>query len=102
MSNDVTALAREQLWFGAGRTHSTFGLVTVGAGLGFGVVREGVVVEELIDNGHPLAHAPIDSTGPRCGIGQPAPPATTPPPPGWMAPPEHSDTSSPRSPGPRR
>ena len=29
VTNDVSALAREQLWFGAGRTHSTFGLVTV-------------------------------------------------------------------------
>jgi predicted NBD/HSP70 family sugar kinase len=69
VTNDVTALAREQLWFGAGRSHSTFGVITVGAGLGFGVVREGVVVEELIDNGHLLAHAPIDSRGPRCEIG---------------------------------
>jgi predicted NBD/HSP70 family sugar kinase len=69
VTNDVTALAREELWFGAGRTHSTFGLITVGAGLGFGVVREGVVVEELIDNGHLLAHAPVDSRGPRCGLG---------------------------------
>jgi predicted NBD/HSP70 family sugar kinase len=69
VTNDVTALAREELWFGAGRTHSTFGLITIGAGIGFGVVREGIVVEELIDNGHLLAHAPIDSRGPRCGIG---------------------------------
>jgi predicted NBD/HSP70 family sugar kinase len=64
VTNDVTALAREELWFGAGRTHSTFGLITIGAGLGFGVVREGVVVEELIDNGHLLAHAPVDSRAP--------------------------------------
>lgn len=69
VTNDVTALAREELWFGAGRTHATFGLITVGAGLGFGVVREGVVVEELIDNGHLLAHAPVDGRGPRCGLG---------------------------------
>jgi predicted NBD/HSP70 family sugar kinase len=69
VTNDVTALAREELWFGAGRTHSTFGLITVGAGIGFGVVREGVVVEKLIDNGHLLAHAPVDSRGPRCGVG---------------------------------
>jgi predicted NBD/HSP70 family sugar kinase len=69
ITNDVTALAREQLWFGAGRTHSTFGVITVGAGLGFGVVREGVAVEELIDNGHLLAHAPIDIRGPRCRLG---------------------------------
>jgi predicted NBD/HSP70 family sugar kinase len=69
VTNDVTALAREQLWFGAGRTHSTFGIVTVGAGLGVGVVRNGVAVEELIDNGHLLAHSPVDSSGPRCGLG---------------------------------
>lgn len=71
ITNDVTALAREQLWFGAGRTHATFGVITVGAGLGFGVVREGQVVEQLIDNGHLLAHAPLDNHGPRCGIGHP-------------------------------
>jgi predicted NBD/HSP70 family sugar kinase len=71
VTNDVTALAREQLWFGAGRTHSTFGVITVGAGLGFGVVREGTVVEELIDNGHLLAHAPLDTRGPRCRLGHP-------------------------------
>ena len=69
VTNDVTALAREQLWFGAGRGHATFGVITVGAGLGFGVVREGVVMEALIDNGHLLAHAPIDPRGPRCGLG---------------------------------
>ena len=69
VTNDVTALAREQLWFGAGRTHTTFGVITVGAGLGFGVVREGQVVEQLIDNGHLLAHAPVDHRGPRCGLG---------------------------------
>ncbi|MEU4243506.1 ROK family protein [Actinoplanes sp. NPDC026619] len=69
VTNDVTALAREQLWFGAGRAHATFGVITVGAGLGFGVVREGVVVDQLIDNGHLLAHAPVDTRGPRCTLG---------------------------------
>ncbi len=68
VSNDVTALARAELWFGAGKSHSTFGLVTVGAGLGFGLVREGHVVEELIDNGHLLGHAPIDTRGPTCHL----------------------------------
>src|SRR5689334_849273 len=69
VTNDVTALAREQLWFGAGRTHSTFGVITVGAGLGFAAVREGVAVERLIDNGHLLGHAPVDPRGPRCRLG---------------------------------
>jgi predicted NBD/HSP70 family sugar kinase len=71
LTNDVTALAREQLWFGAGRTHTTFGVMTVGAGIGFAVVREGLVLEQLIDNGHLLAHSPIDASGPRCGLGHP-------------------------------
>lgn len=69
VTNDVAALAREQLWFGAGRTHSTFGVITVGAGLGFGVVREGIPVAKTIDNGHLLAHSPIDTRGPRCALG---------------------------------
>jgi predicted NBD/HSP70 family sugar kinase len=69
LTNDVTALAREQLWFGAGRTHTTFGVMTVGAGLGFAVVREGSVLEQLIDNGHLLAHSPVDASGPRCAMG---------------------------------
>lgn len=69
VSNDVTALAREQQWFGAGRSHATFGLVTVGAGLGFAVVREGVALEQLIDNGHLLGHTPVDAEGPVCGLG---------------------------------
>ena len=45
------------------------GVVTVGAGLGFGLVREGIVVDELIDNGHLLVHAPLDPRGPRCSAG---------------------------------
>jgi predicted NBD/HSP70 family sugar kinase len=69
VSNDVTALAREQQWFGAGRSHETFGMVTVGAGLGFAVVREGVALDQLIDNGHLLAHTPLDPGGPLCGLG---------------------------------
>jgi predicted NBD/HSP70 family sugar kinase len=69
VTNDVTALAREQLWFGAGRGHATFGVITVGAGLGFAVVREGVAAEQLIDNGHLLAHAPVDPRGPSCRLG---------------------------------
>lgn len=69
VTNDVAALAHEQLWFGAGRTHSTFGIITVGAGLGFGVVREGVPVAKTIDNGHLLAHSPVDTRGPRCALG---------------------------------
>jgi predicted NBD/HSP70 family sugar kinase len=69
LTNDVVGLAREQLWFGAGRTHTTFGVVTVGAGLGFAMVREGIVVENLIDDGHLLAHAPLDPGGPPCRHG---------------------------------
>nr|WP_269329988.1 ROK family protein [Kineosporia babensis] len=69
LTNDVVGLAREQLWFGAGRTHDTFGVITVGAGLGYAVVREGQVLEHLIDNGHLLSHSPLDVSGPVCRQG---------------------------------
>ena len=69
ISNDVAALCREQLWFGAGRTHSTFAVITVGAGLGFGMVREGRVIEQLIDDGFLLWHSPLDASGPQCRLG---------------------------------
>ena len=38
MDNDLAALAEAENWFGAGRTHDRFIVLTVGAGMGFGYV----------------------------------------------------------------
>ena len=44
MANDVRALAYAEAWFGAGRDKSPFALVTLGAGIGCGMVVDGEVV----------------------------------------------------------
>ncbi|WP_366180288.1 ROK family transcriptional regulator [Actinomyces timonensis] len=44
VGNDLTAMTERELWFGAGREHERFSLVTVGAGIGYGLVVNGSVV----------------------------------------------------------
>ena len=41
VANDVRALAYAEAWFGAGRGKSPFALVTLGAGIGCGMVVDG-------------------------------------------------------------
>lgn len=55
--NDVYAICQAQAWYGVGRLDPSFGMVTIGQGLGFGSVVNGVVAERL-DDGHLLCHAP--------------------------------------------
>lgn len=44
VGNDLTALTQHEAWFGAGRDHERFALVTVGAGVGYGLVVDGGVI----------------------------------------------------------
>ena len=46
VGNDLAALTLQEAWFGAGRDHARFDLVTVGAGVGFGLVVDGAVVTD--------------------------------------------------------
>lgn len=48
VANDVSALTQAQHWFGAGRGLDTFVVVTIGAGIGMGLVAGG----ELIGGAH--------------------------------------------------
>lgn len=43
IENDVNALAAAQAWFGLGRLHDSFLVVTVGRGVGLGIVIDGKV-----------------------------------------------------------
>lgn len=43
VENDVNALALAEAWFGHGRTHESFLTVTLGRGIGLGIVLEGEV-----------------------------------------------------------
>ncbi|MDT0165443.1 ROK family transcriptional regulator [Actinotalea sp. AC32] len=69
VENDLVAFTEAESWFGAGTGLDRFAVVTVGAGIGFGlVVRGEQVVGE--DTGLGLVgHVPLDPTGPVCRAG---------------------------------
>lgn len=66
LANDVVGLTMAQQWFGHGRTYPSFALLTVGAGVGYGLV---VNEEVVLPGGHPVSHLPIDPHGPLCPLG---------------------------------
>lgn len=69
IDNDLSALTAGEHWFGVARGERDFAVVTVGAGIGLGMVREDQVVRSR-DIGLGLAgHIPLDPTGPRCPLG---------------------------------
>lgn len=69
VENDVVALTTYEHWFGAGKGLHHFAVITVGAGVGHGLV----VFDKVLggeDTGVGLAgHVPLDSTGPLCHLG---------------------------------
>jgi predicted NBD/HSP70 family sugar kinase len=66
VDNDVSALAAAEQWFGAGRTAEDFAVITVGAGVGYGLVMRGQVMR-TVDTGLGLGgHIPLDPNGPLC------------------------------------
>jgi len=69
IENDVVAFTESEHWFGAGRGLDRFAVLTLGAGIGYGVViHDEVVVDE--DSGIGLVgHWPLDPFGPLCPAG---------------------------------
>ncbi|MBD8729137.1 ROK family protein [Frigoribacterium sp. CFBP 13707] len=66
VENDVVALTEAERWFGLGRGVDDFAVVTVGAGVGYGLVVHGRQVVTP-DTGLGLGgHVPLDPTGPIC------------------------------------
>jgi predicted NBD/HSP70 family sugar kinase len=69
VENDVVALTAAEHWFGLGRGLSNFAVITVGAGVGYGLVMHDQVVSTA-DTGLGLAgHFPLDPSGPLCFLG---------------------------------
>lgn len=66
LANDVVGLTMAQQWFGYGRTYADFALLTVGAGVGYGLVVNHAVVPTFVS---PISHLPIDPHGPLCRWG---------------------------------
>ncbi|WP_104086680.1 ROK family transcriptional regulator [Arthrobacter sp. GMC3] len=66
VDNDVTALAAAEQWFGAGKDTQNFAVITVGAGVGYGIVIRDHVIRTP-DTGLGLGgHFPLDVNGPLC------------------------------------
>jgi predicted NBD/HSP70 family sugar kinase len=66
VENDVTALVAAEQWFGAGRDVADFAVITVGAGVGYGLAIQNHVMRTA-DTGLGLGgHFPLDPNGPLC------------------------------------
>lgn len=69
VENDVNALTIAELWFGAGVDVRNFVVVTIGAGVGCGIVIDGALVHGAMGLAGELGHAPIEPDGPLCRCG---------------------------------
>ncbi len=69
VDNDVRALTVAEQWFGAGVGLSDFAVVTVGAGIGCGLVVHGRVVAGAHGVAGEIGHVTVDPSGPRCHCG---------------------------------
>lgn len=69
LENDVRALTAAQQWFGAGVGQRSFALITVGAGIGCGLVLDGHLVAGRERTTGLIGHLAIDDRGPLCERG---------------------------------
>jgi len=69
LSNDVRALTVAQHWFGAGKQSQCFGVLTVGKGVGCGLVVNNAVVSGYDGHAGLLSHSPVVDGGPLCRQG---------------------------------
>ena len=69
VENDVNALAVEEQLFGAGRGVPTFAVVTVGAGVGCGLVVHGELVHGSGGMAGEIGHIALDPEGELCACG---------------------------------
>jgi len=72
VENDLIALMEAERWFGVGRDTDTFALVTIGAGVGFGLLIRGILVLYGGDGTGRIGrvgHHVVSDSGPRCAAG---------------------------------
>ncbi|MGW0078076.1 ROK family protein [Streptomyces cellulosae] len=69
VDNDVRALTVAEQWFGDGVGLSDFAVVTVGAGIGCGLVVHGRVVSGAHGVAGEIGHVPVVPDGPPCHCG---------------------------------
>ncbi|MFG2823781.1 ROK family protein [Kitasatospora sp. NPDC048365] len=69
VENDVKALTAAEHWFGEGIGTDDFALVTIGAGIGSGIVVNGRLLAGAYGVAGELGHIVVDPAGPRCHCG---------------------------------
>ncbi|RKN17911.1 ROK family protein [Micromonospora musae] len=69
VENDVKALTAAEHWFGEGVGAESFALVTVGTGIGCGLVVNGRLVSGSYGVAGEIGHVVVDATGPDCHCG---------------------------------
>lgn len=70
LDNDVNALAAAEASFGLGRLHDSFLVVTLGRGVGLGIVMDGRVYRGPHGGAGEFGHITIDPAGPACTCGK--------------------------------
>ena len=66
VENDVVALTIAEHWFGGGRGETDFAVLTVGAGVGYGLVLNDAVIAPPDAGLGLVGHYPLDAAGPLC------------------------------------
>jgi N-acetylglucosamine repressor len=69
IENDVSALTLAERWFGHGSGLTDFIVVTLGRGVGLGMVFDGRLYRGGRGAGGEFGHLPMDPTGPLCDCG---------------------------------
>lgn len=69
IDNNVNALSMAERLFGQGRFFKDFLVVTIGTGVGAGIVTDGKVFRGHSGGAGDLGHVPIDDNGPVCQCG---------------------------------
>ena len=69
VENDVRALTAAEHWFGAAAGETDFALITVGAGIGCGVVIGDRLVDGTGGAAGQIGHLPVTASGPLCERG---------------------------------
>ena len=70
VENDVNALTIAERWFGAGATTSDFIVVTIGRGVGMGIMLRGGLYRGASDGAGEIGHVTIVDHGERCNCGK--------------------------------
>lgn len=69
VENDVRALTAAEHWFGAAAGCTDFALVTIGAGVGCGIVVDDRLIDGEAGGGGQIGHLPVSDYGPICERG---------------------------------